>query len=50
MNITQLLYFINIVSYDFNISTAANKLHVSQSAVSKSINNFEKQENVTGGL
>lgn len=47
MNITQLLYFINIVSYDFNISTAANKLHVSQSAVSKSINNFEKQENVT---
>ena len=42
MNITQLLYFINIVSYDFNISllqisfTSLNLLLVNQSIILKS--------------
>ncbi|MDT6979616.1 LysR family transcriptional regulator [Levilactobacillus zymae] len=46
MNIVQLIYFIEIVSSDFNISLAAEKVHVSQSTMSKSVLNFEETEQV----
>lgn len=46
LNITQLLYFIEIVSSNFNISLAAEKGHVSQSTMSKSILAFEASENI----
>lgn len=46
MNIAQLYYFLEIVASEFNISMAAEKLHVSQSTMSKTILNFEKSEQV----
>lgn len=46
MNITQLIYFIEIISSDFNISLAAEKVHVSQSTMSKSVLNFEEMEKI----
>ena len=46
MNISQLFYFLEIVASDFNISMAAEKVHVSQSTMSKSILNFEESEQV----
>jgi len=46
MNITQLTYFVEVVASDFNISVAAEKIHVSQSTMSKSILTFEDEENV----
>ncbi|WP_158727549.1 LysR family transcriptional regulator [Levilactobacillus enshiensis] len=46
MNITQLTYFVEVVASDFNISVAAEKIHVSQSTMSKSILTFEEEENV----
>lgn len=47
MNITQLTYFVEVVASDFNISVAAEKIHVSQSTMSKSILTFEEEENVS---
>jgi len=47
MNIGQLIYFIEIVTSEFNISDAAERMHVSQSTMSKSILKFEKDEKVT---
>lgn len=47
MNIAQLVYFVEVVSSEFNISTAAEKVHISQSTMSKSIINFENEEQVT---
>lgn len=46
MNIAQLYYFLEIVASDFNISLAAEKVHVSQSTMSKSILNFEEAEQI----
>lgn len=44
MDITQLNYFINIVECGCNLSLAAKKIHISQSALSQMITNFEKEE------
>ncbi|MBA1434067.1 LysR family transcriptional regulator [Bombilactobacillus bombi] len=46
MNITQLIYFIEVVISNFNVSVAAQKLHVSQSTLSKAILNFEETQDV----
>jgi len=45
MDIKQLEYFITIVDSNFNLSEAANRIHISQSALSQMIKNFEKNEN-----
>lgn len=47
MNIQQLQYFIAIVQNNNNLSHAAEKLHISQSALSQSLNRFEKDEGVS---
>jgi len=47
MDIKQLEYFITIVESNFNLSIAATRIHISQSALSQMIKNFEKNENVT---
>lgn len=44
MDINQLKYFINIVECGFNLSLAARKIHISQSALSQFITNFENDE------
>lgn len=41
MDINQLNYFINIVECGCNLSLAAKKIHISQSALSQLISNFE---------
>lgn len=46
MNITQLEYFIMIIESNFNLSLAAEKLHISQPALSNLIMRFESSENV----
>lgn len=46
MNITQMEYLAEIVQSDFNITAAAEKLYVSQSAISQFIKTFEKQNEV----
>jgi len=45
MDIKQLEYFITIVDSNFNLSEAAGRIHISQSALSQVIKNFEKKEN-----
>ncbi|MGC6769056.1 LysR family transcriptional regulator [Enterococcus sp. LJL128] len=46
MDITQLSYFIKIVESGFNLSLAARKIHITQSALSQMITNFEAEEEV----
>jgi len=46
MDIKQLKYFTEIVNCDCSLSLAANKIHISQPALSKMIKQFEKQEDV----
>lgn len=43
MNIIHLKYFITIVENDCNLSVASSLLHISQPALTKFIQNFEKQ-------
>lgn len=45
MDIKQLEYFIAIVDSNFNLSEAAGKIYISQSALSQMIRSFEKKEN-----
>lgn len=45
MDIKQLAYFITIVDSNFNLSEAAERIHISQPALSQMIKNFEKEEN-----
>lgn len=47
MNIKHLHYFMIIVESNFNISSAAKLIHISQPALSQMIVQFEKTENVT---
>lgn len=47
MDIIQMTYFINIVECGFNLSIAARKIHISQSALSQFVTNFESTEGVT---
>lgn len=44
MDITQLHYFIQVVESDLNLSQAARKIHITQSALSQMISNFESEE------
>ena len=46
MDITQMIYFINIVECSCNLSLAAKKIHISQSALSQFITNFENSEDI----
>lgn len=46
MDIMQLNYFINIVECGCNLSIAAKKIHISQSALSQFLTNFESLEGV----
>lgn len=46
MDIIQLNYFINIVECGCNLSLAAKKVHVSQSALSQMVTNFERDESL----
>ena len=46
MNISQMQYIVEIVQSNFNITAAAQKLYVSQSAISQFIINFESQNEV----
>lgn len=46
MDITQLNYFITIVECGCNLSMAAKKIHISQSALSQFITNFERDEEI----
>lgn len=46
MDITQLNYFINIVECGCNLSLTAKKIHISQSALSQLITNFEREEDL----
>lgn len=46
MNISQMEYLVEIVSSNFNITAASQKLYVSQSAISQFIINFENQNEV----
>ncbi len=46
MDIVQLKYFVTIVETDFNLSSAANKLNISQPALTKLIRKFENDENI----
>ncbi|EFR30515.1 LysR family transcriptional regulator [Eremococcus coleocola] len=45
-DITQMEYFVNIVECGFNLSLASKKIHISQSALSQFITNFEKEQQV----
>lgn len=42
----QLNYIIKIVENDFSITQAAKEVHITQSALSQFINNYEKNENI----
>lgn len=44
MDITQMGYFINIVECSCNLSLAAKKIHISQSALSQFVTQFEQNE------
>lgn len=44
MDIIQMTYFINIVECGCNLSIAAKKIHISQSALSQFVTNFETAE------
>ncbi|EFR30589.1 LysR family transcriptional regulator [Eremococcus coleocola] len=46
MNFNHLEYFVNIVDCQFNLSITANKLHISQPTLSKTIKQFEESENI----
>lgn len=46
MDITQMKYFIAIVECGCNLSLAAKRIHISQSALSQFISNFEKEEEI----
>jgi len=46
MDIKQLQYFITIVDCDCNLSRAAEKIHISQSALSQQIKLFEEKEKI----
>lgn len=46
MDIIQMYYFINIVECSCNLSLAAKKIHISQSALSQFVKNFEENENI----
>lgn len=46
MDIKQMHYFVSIVETDFNISQASKILHISQPALSQTITNLEKNENI----
>lgn len=46
MDITQMNYLINIVECGCNLSLAAKKIHISQSALSQFVSNFENDEEV----
>lgn len=46
MDIQQMKYLIAIVQNDFNITKAARKLFITQSALSQFINNFERDEKI----
>lgn len=46
MRISQLHYFIAIVENDFNLSTTAQKIHISQPGLSRFIRNFEETEGI----
>ncbi len=46
MDIKQLVYFVAIVEHDFNMSQASKYLHLSQPALSQTISNLEKNENI----
>ncbi|MGT2666493.1 LysR family transcriptional regulator [Streptococcus rifensis] len=46
MDIVQMYYFINIVECSCNLSLAARKIHISQSALSQFVKNFEESENI----
>ncbi|MGX6961964.1 LysR family transcriptional regulator [Vagococcus xieshaowenii] len=47
MDIQQLYYFMNIVECGCNLSLAAKKIHITQSALSQLIINFEANEELT---
>lgn len=46
MDITQMEYFITIVECGCNLSLAAKRIHISQSALSQFISNFEREEEI----
>lgn len=46
MDITQMHYFITIVECGCNLSVAAKRIHISQSALSQFITQFEKNEEI----
>lgn len=46
MDITQMTYFVQIVESNCNLSLAAKKIHISQSALSQFITQFEHNEGV----
>ena len=46
VDILQLYYFMNIVEYNFNLSLAAKKIHISQPALSQFVSSFEKENEV----
>jgi len=46
MDIKQLEYFISIIENDYNLSKAAESIHISQSALSQMVKNFEDRENI----
>ena len=46
MNISQMNYLITIVESGCNLSVAAKKAHVSQSALSQFVTNFEREEEI----
>ncbi len=43
MNINQLFYFVELINSDFEVSKTAEKIHVSQSAISKVISHLENE-------
>lgn len=46
MDIIQLSYLVDIVKYNFNLSEASKRIHVTQSALSQFISNFEEREEI----
>lgn len=46
LDIKQLYYFVQIVEANYNLTEAANRIHITQSALSQFINTYEKDEQV----
>lgn len=46
LDLTQMEYFINIVECGFNLSLASKKIHISQSALSQFVTNFERDNQI----